>query len=61
MLEWCNGRRTVLDKDGGNGLFLRSHDPTMQAKIYKTVESVPEILNNTVFWQIFINLEDVLD
>ena len=37
------------DKDNGNGLFLASHDPSMQAKIYKTVESVPEILNNTVF------------
>ena len=61
MLEWSNGKRSVLDKDGGNGLFLASHDETMKAKIYKTVESVPEILNNQVFWQIFINLEDVLD
>ena len=59
--EWSNGKRSVLVKDGGNGLFLASHDETMKAKIYKTVESVPEILNNQVFCQIFINLEDVLD
>ena len=61
ILEYCNGRRTVLDKDGGNGIFLNSHDSTMQAKVCKTVESVPEIKNNTAFWQIFVNLEDVRD
>ena len=49
ILEWCNGRRTVLDKDGGNGTFLHSHDPDMKAKVFKTVESGPEIENNTVF------------
>ena len=49
IMEWCNGRRTVLDRDGKNGVFLASHDPTMKALIYKTVESVPEIIGNTVF------------
>ena len=49
ILEWCNGRRTVLDRDGGNGVFLASHDPTMKALVYKTVECMPEILNNCVF------------
>ena len=49
VLEWCNGRRTVLDRDGGNGIFLASHDATMKALIYKTVECMPEILNNSVF------------
>ena len=49
VLEWCNGRRTVLDRDGGNGVFLASHDATMKALIYKTVECMPEILNNSVF------------
>ena len=48
-MEWCNGRRTVLDRDGKNGVFLASHDPTMKALIFKTVESVPEIIGNTVF------------
>ena len=43
ILEWCLGKRTVLDKNGGNGIFLASHDGTMLAKVYKTVESVPEI------------------
>ena len=61
ILEQYNGRRTVLDKDGGNGSFLYSHDPDMKAKLFKTVEIVPEIANNSVFQQIFINLEDVLD
>ena len=60
ILEWCNGRRTVLDREGGNGIFLASHDPRMHAKVYKTVESVPEIYRNNVFWQIFVNLEDSL-
>ena len=49
IMEWCNGRRTVLDRDGKNGVFLASHDPTMKALIYMTVESVPEIIGNTVF------------
>ena len=49
ILEWCNGRRTVLDREGGNGIFLASHDASMKAKIYKTVESVPAILRNNVF------------
>ena len=43
------GRRTVLDKDGGNGIFLNSHDSNMKAKVFKTVESVPEIDDLTVF------------
>ena len=33
----------------------------MKAKVFKTVESVPEITDLTVFWQIFVNLEDVSD
>ena len=32
ILEWCNGRRAVLDKDGGNGVFLASHDVRIKAK-----------------------------
>ena len=35
ILEWCNVRRTVLDRDGRNGVFLASHDPTVKALIYK--------------------------
>ena len=46
IMEWCNGRRTVLDRDGKNGVFLASHDPTMKALIFKTVESVPEIIDS---------------
>ena len=49
IMEWCNGRRTVLDRDGKNGVFLASHDPTMKALIFKTVESFPEIIENSVF------------
>ena len=37
-MEWCNGRRIVLDRDGKNGVFLASHDPTMKALIFKTVD-----------------------
>ena len=51
----------MLDKDGSYGIFLSSHDSNMKAKVFKTVESVPEKTNNTTFWQIFINLEDVRD
>ena len=51
----------MLDKDGSNGIFLHSHDHNMKAKVFKTVESVPEINNCTAFWQIFIKLEDVRD
>ena len=51
----------MLDREGGNGIFLASHDSSMKAKIYKTVESVPAILKNNVFWQIFVNLEDAKD
>ena len=47
-VEWCK-RRTVLDRDGKNRVFLVSHDPRMKALIFRTVESVPEIIGNTVF------------
>ena len=61
ILGQCNGKSTVLDSGGGNGIVLALHDPSMLAKIYQTVESVPAISVLTVFWQIFINLEDVRD
>ena len=48
----------MLDREGGNGIFLASHDASMEAKIFKTVQSVPAILQNNVFWQIFVNLEE---
>ena len=51
----------MVDHEGGNGIFLASHDASMKAKIFKTVESVPAILENNVFWQIFLNLEDAKD
>ena len=49
IVEWCNGQRTVLDRDGKNEVFLACHDPTMKDLIFKTVESVPKIIGNTVF------------
>ena len=36
-------------RDGKNEVFLASHDPTMKALIFKTVERVPEIIGNNVF------------
>jgi len=61
ILEYVKDRQTILDKTGGNSLFLASHDATVKAMVYKTTESVPEILNNAVFWQIYVNLEDSMD
>ena len=61
ITEYVRGKQTIVDKFGGNGVFLASHDPTMEALLYKTTESVPEFVNNVVFWQIFVNLEDSLD
>ena len=61
VLEYLKDRQTIVDKSGGNGLFLASHDSTMKAMMYKTTESVPEISNNAIFWQIYLNLEDSLD
>ena len=42
-------------------MFLAAHDSRIKGKMFKTVESVPEISNNAVFYQIFLNLEDALD
>ena len=61
ILEYLKDRQTILDKTGSNGLFLASHDATVKAMVYKTTESVPEIRNNAVFWQIYVNLEDSMD
>ena len=61
ILEYLKDRQTIVDKSGSNGLFLASHDTTMKAMMYKTTESVPEICNNAIFWQIYISLEDSLD
>ena len=49
ILEYVRGKQTIVDKYGSNGIFLASHDPTMEPLMYKTTESVPEILNNSVF------------
>ena len=61
ILEYLKDRQTILGKSGSNGLFLASHDATVKAMVYKTTESVPEIRNNAVFWQIYVNLEDSMD
>ena len=61
IMEYLKDKQTIIDKNGSNGVFLESHDMTMRAMAYKTTESVPRIRNNTVFWQIYINLEDTLD
>ena len=61
ILEYVKDKQTILDKTGSNGLFLASHDATVKAMVYKTTECVPEILNNAVFWQIYVNLEDSMD
>ena len=49
ILEYAHGRQTIVDKLGGNGIFLHSHDRVMKAEIFKTTESIPEIKNNAVF------------
>ena len=59
--EYLKDKQTIVDKLGTNGVFLGSHDTTMKPMVYKTTESVPEMKNNSVFWQIYINLEDSLD
>ena len=41
--EYIRDRQTILDKSGNNGLFLNSHDPSMEALVYKTTVSVPEL------------------
>ena len=61
IMEYLKDKQTILDKNGSNGVFLESHDPTMRPMVYKTTECVPQIRNNSVFWQICINLEDTLD
>ena len=61
IMEYLKDKQTILDKNGSNGVFLESHDPTMRAMTYKTTESVPRIENNSIFWQIYINLEDAID
>ena len=60
-MEYVHGRQTIVDKLGGNGVFLHSHDRTMKAEIFKTTECIPEINNNAVFQEIYLNLEDSLD
>ena len=47
--EYVRDRQTILDKTGNNGLFLNSHDPSMEALAYKTTVSVPEIPANNMF------------
>ena len=61
IMEYVHGRQTIVDKLGGNGVFLHSHDRTMKAEIFKTTECIPEINNNAVFQEIYLNLEDSLD
>ena len=61
IMEYVHGRQTIVDKLGGNGVFLHSHDRTMKAEIFKTTECIPEIHNNAVFQEIYLNLEDSLD
>ena len=36
ILEYVHGRQTIVDKLGGNGVFLHSHDRNMKAEIFKT-------------------------
>ena len=47
--EYIRDRQTILDKSGNNGLFLNSHDPNMEALVYKTTVSVPEMPENNMF------------
>ena len=42
-------------------MFLAAHDSRIKGKMFKTVASIPEISNNAVSKQIFLNLEDSLD
>ena len=59
--EYIRDRQTILDKSGNNGLFLNSHDPSMEALVYKTTVSVPEMPENSMFWSIYVNMEDSRD
>ena len=61
VLEYVKDKQTIVDKSGGNGMFLASHDSTLKAFVYKAAKSVPAIPQNNVFWQISINLQDALD
>ena len=47
--EYIRDRQTILDKKGTNGLFLNSHDGNMEALVYKTTVSVPEMPENNMF------------
>ena len=59
--EYIRDRQSILDKNGNNGIFLNSHDDNMEAVVFKTTESVPEIPANNIFWYIFVNTEDSFD
>ena len=50
IMEYLKDKQIILDKNGSNGVFLESHDPTMRAMAYKTTESVPRTENNSIFW-----------
>ena len=41
--EYIRDRQTILDKTGGTGVFLNSHDRGMKSLVYKTTVCVPEI------------------
>ena len=47
--EYIRDRQTILDKSGNNCLFLISHDPNMEALVYKTTVSVPEMPEKNMF------------
>ena len=44
--EYIRDRQSILDKHNANGLFLSSHDASMKALLYKTIQSIPEIPKN---------------
>ena len=47
--EYIRDRQRILDKSGNNGLFFNSHEPNMEALVYKTTVSVAEIPANNMF------------
>ena len=47
--EYIRDRQTMLDKFGKNGLFLNSHDLSMEALCYKTTVSAPAMPASNMF------------